>query len=52
MPFAIFSAKPKYYKNGLWWFTKMMAVTVGEQRWEAMNLFRRVYSNKFYYVKN
>jgi len=50
MPFPIFSVKPNYYKNGLWWFTKMMAVTVGEHRWEAMNLFRRVYSNKFYYV--
>jgi len=50
MPFAIFSARPNYYKNGLWWFTKMMAVAVGEHRWEAMNIFRRVYSNKFYYV--
>ena len=50
MPFSIFSVKPKYYKNGLWWFTKMMAVGVGEHRWEAMNLFRRVWSNKFYYV--
>ena len=42
MSLNIFSAKVSHHKNGIWWFTKMMARAVGEDRWEAMRLFRRV----------
>ena len=49
MSLALFSTKPSYYKNGIWWFTKMMSKAVGEERWDAMRMFRRVNAMKFYY---
>ncbi len=49
MSLNIFSTKPQYYKNGIWWFTKMACRVVGEERWDRMRMFRRVNAMKFYY---
>lgn len=51
MSLAIFSVKNQYYKNGIWWFTKMFNRAVGEQRYDAWRVERRVISNKFYYMR-
>lgn len=49
MSLSVFSVKTSYYKNGLWWFTKIPARLIGEERWESMRLARRVFGNKLYY---
>ena len=47
----IFGAKVKYYKNGQWFWTKMLARTVGENRYNTFRLERRIASNTFYYYR-
>lgn len=37
--------------EGIWWFTKMLNRVVGEERYDAIRVQRRVYSNKFYYLR-
>lgn len=36
---------------GIWWFTKMLNRVIGEERYDAIRIQRRVYSNKFYYFR-
>ena len=51
MSLAIFSVKNLHHKNGIWWFTKMANAVVGEQRYDALRVSRRVMTNKFYYMR-
>ena len=50
MSLSLFSVKNKYHKNGkyglklgIWSFTKIMNKIVGEDRWDAMRIYRRVW---------
>lgn len=36
---------------GIWWFTKMLNRVVGQERYDAIRVQRRVYTNKFYYLR-
>ena len=51
MSLALFSVKNQYYKNGIWWFTKMLNRAVGENRYDAFRVYRRVLTNKFYFAR-
>lgn len=51
MSLSIFAVKNQYYKNGIWWFTKMLNRVVGEERYDAVRVWRRVWVNKFYYYR-
>jgi hypothetical protein len=47
----IFGVKNNYYKNGIWWFTKILNKAVGETRYDSLRLTRRVWGNKLYYAR-
>ena len=36
---------------GIWWWTKMINRVVGEDRYDAVRVWRRTLSNKFYYFR-
>lgn len=36
---------------GIWWFTKMLNRVVGEERYDAVRVWRRCMTNKFYYMR-
>ena len=37
--------------SGIWWWTKMINRVVGEERYDAVRVWRRTISNKFYYYR-
>ncbi len=51
MLFPLFASKLNYYKNGIWWFTKLGARIVGEDRYNVFRLERRIAIAKFYYSR-
>jgi len=51
MSFAIFSTKNNYWKNGIWWFSKIANRAIGEQRYDFIRVQRRIYSARFYYAR-
>jgi hypothetical protein len=42
MSLTFFGIKNRYYKNGIWWFTKILNKVVGEDRYDAFRVFRRI----------
>lgn len=46
-----FSGGVKYYKNGMWYWSKMIARAVGEDRYDKFRLTRRIQTNRFYYFR-
>jgi len=62
MSLSVFSTKNAWYKNGtslhfftnltplgIFWWSKMLNKAVGEQRYDAIRIQRRVWSLKWYY---
>lgn len=42
MSLAFFGVKNNYYKNGIWWFTKILNRAIGEDRYDSLRVFRRI----------
>jgi hypothetical protein len=36
---------------GIWWFTKILNAAVGEERYDALRIKRRVFTTRFYYLR-
>lgn len=51
MIIPLFASKVNYYKNGIWWFTKLAARIIGEDRYNVLRLERRIAIAKFYYSR-
>lgn len=51
MLFPLFASRVNYYKNGVWWFSKLFTRMIGEDRFNVMRLERRIASAKFYYSR-
>jgi len=62
MSLSVFSTKNAWYKNGtllpflinltplgIFWWSKMLNKALGEQRYDAIRMQRRVWSLKWYY---
>ena len=47
----MFPSKVKYYKNGIWWFTKIINKTIGEERYDFLRLERRIWQNRVWYYR-
>ena len=41
----------KPYNAGIWWFTKIFNRALGEERYNSIRVTRRIFSNKFYYLR-
>jgi hypothetical protein len=51
MLFPLFTSRVKYYKNGQWWFTKLMTRMIGENRYDVLRIERRIALAKMYYAR-
>merc|ERR1712113_642757 len=51
MSLSVFSVGNKWHKNGIWWFTKVLNRAVGEERYESVRLYRRIWAAKVYYLR-
>ena len=51
MVLPVFSTKVNYYKNGLFWWSKMFNRVIGEKRYDTLRMEKRIASAKFYYVR-
>ncbi|EGR31086.1 hypothetical protein IMG5_118110 [Ichthyophthirius multifiliis] len=51
MSLSLFGLKNNYYKNGIWWFTKILNRAVGEDRYDKIRVYRRTLQNKIYYTR-
>jgi len=51
MSLAIFSTKNNYWKNGIFWWSRILNRVVGEERYDYLRVQRRISSNKFYYYR-
>ena len=40
-----------FFILGIWWFTKIINAAVGEERYDALRIRRRVFTTKFYYLR-
>ena len=47
----LFNNRVGYYKNGIWWFTKLFNRVIGESRYDYLRLERRIAIAKFYYIR-
>ena len=47
----VFHVKNQYYKNGIFWFTKLLNKVVGESNYDKFRVKRRIFSNLFYYQR-
>ena len=51
MVLPIFSSKVNYYKNGLFWWSKIVNRIVGEKTYNYFRMEKRIASAKFYYTR-
>jgi len=49
MSLSVFSTKNAWYKNGMFWWSKILNKAVGEHRYDAIRMYKRVNSLKWYY---
>jgi len=42
MSLALFSMKNNYWRNGIWWFTKILNRGVGEERYDFARVWWRI----------
>ena len=47
----VFSNRTHYWKNGTQWMGKITARVLGENRYEAFRLEKRIFYAKYYYCK-
>ena len=45
------ASKIGYYKNGIWWFTKLINKAIGEERHNMLRLERRIFQAKIWYTR-
>ena len=51
MLFPLFASKVGYYKNGIWWFTKIFNKIIGEKSHNYLRLERRIWQNRIWYTR-
>jgi hypothetical protein len=51
MSFSLLSVKNKYHKNGIWSFTKILNKIVGEERYDAIRVYRRIWQARIWYTR-
>ena len=51
MVLPIFSTKINYYKNGIFWWQKLINRTIGESMYDRIRMEKRIASSKFYYTR-
>ena len=51
MLFPLFASKVKYYKNGIWWWSKLINKAIGEERYDYLRIERRIMQNRIWYTR-
>jgi hypothetical protein len=57
MSLSLFSVKTGYHKNGnkyylgIWTMTRLLTNVVGEERWDNIRIYRRIWQAKIWYAR-
>ncbi len=51
MVFSIFSTRVNYYKNGIFWWSKLINRVIGERNYDKLRLERRIFGTNIYYKR-
>ena len=51
MPVPIFSTNVNYYKNGIFWWQKVINRIIGEKHYNFIRMEKRILAAKIYYTR-